>query len=101
MTAATADANEAARMACDCRGCGGSASRRPDGDCLRDDITEAILDTLAAALQGQPRTPEWLGTYNAALAGIYAAGDYPIDSQGDAHARASDAANQAHGELKS
>ena len=49
MTNMETDAREQARMACDCRECGGSGCMRPDGDCLRDGITEAILDTLATA----------------------------------------------------
>ncbi len=95
--AVIADASEAARMACDCRECGGSASMRPGGDCLRDAITEAILDTLTVALQEQ-RKSEWSATYDAVLVDQVAQARGLVD---DAREQATRIANAAHGELKS
>lgn len=75
----TADEHhEEARTICDCSDCGGKMSQRPGPDCLRHVISEALIVAAEDAIDGQPRTPEWRATYNAAITGMMAEGDITI-----------------------
>ncbi len=88
------DHDGTARGICNCRKCGGYSPReRLDLECLRADITEALTDAAEAAIDGQPRTPEWRATYNAALTGLLAVPEAYTPSE--AHKYATEAANIA------
>lgn len=92
----TIDHDEDARMICVCRECGHDSPReRPDVDCLRAEISEALADAAKEAIETQPRTPEWCATYNAAVTGLLAGDPEGQRSPSNVHEWATKQANVA------